>query len=97
MIPKSFVEEVTRKTDIETLARDYVELKVVGSQLKGSCPFCKSPSFTLSKGKQIYKCFKCGKGGGVLTFVQEIQKKTFPVAVRFLADRLKLEVPEVNP
>ena len=96
MIPKSFVEEITRRTDIEAIVGGYVELKEVGSQLKGSCPFCKSASFTLSKGKQIYKCFKCGKGGGVLTFVQEMEKKTFPDAVRFLADRLELKVPEVN-
>lgn len=93
MIPKNFIEEVTQKTNIESLVRDYVVLDSVGTQLKGVCPFCHSSTFTVSNNKQIYKCFKCLKGGGVVSFVQEIEKKTFPAAIHFLADRLKLEAP----
>ena len=96
MIPKTFVEEITRKTDIESLVKEYVDLNPVGVQSKGVCPFCHSTSFTVSADKQIYKCFNCGKGGGAVSFVQEIEKKTFPAAIHFLADRLKLEVPETD-
>ncbi len=94
MIPKLFIEEITRKTDIEALVRGYVELTRIGAQLKGKCPFCLSSSFTVSVDKQIYKCFKCTRGGGALKFVQEIEKKKFVEAVQFLAGRLGMIVPD---
>ncbi len=96
MIPKKFVEEITWKTNIVALVGDYVDLTEVGTQMKGVCPFCKSNTFTVSDDKQIYKCFRCGKGGGVISFVQEIEKKTFPAAVEFLADKLNLAVPKTE-
>lgn len=95
MIPKKFVEEITSKTNIVGLVADYIDLTEVGAQLKGVCPFCKSNAFTVSSDKQIYKCFRCSKGGGVISFVQEIEKKTFP-AVEFLAGKLNLAVPETD-
>lgn len=94
MIPKAFIEEITKKTEIESVVKDYVDLNPVGAQFKGVCPFCHSSTFTVSNDKQIYKCFKCGKGGGVISFVQEIEKKTFPAAIEFLALRLNLPLPE---
>ncbi|WP_131537878.1 DUF6671 family protein [Pedobacter nototheniae] len=96
MIPKNFVEEVTRKTSIESIVEDYIDLTPIGTQVKGICPFCKNPGFSVSKDKQIYKCFKCGKGGGVISFIQEIEKKSFPAAVQFLADKLGLNDPQSN-
>jgi DNA primase len=93
MIPKSFVETLVQKTDIESLIKQYVALTQVGAQLKGKCPFCRSPLFTVSRSKQIYKCFSCKKGGGVLTFVQELEKKSYPDAVKFLADLHGMVVP----
>lgn len=96
MIPKNFVQEVTRKSAIESIVSEYVDLTPMGAQSNGICPFCKNSGFSVSTDKQIYKCFKCGKGGGAISFVQEIEKKSFPVAISFLADKLGLEVPQSN-
>jgi len=93
-VPKNFIEEITRKTDITALVSEYVQLQTVGTQLKGNCPFCKSPAFTVSAGKQIYKCFQCQRGGGVIAFAQDITRKNFLASVTFLAARLGLSVPE---
>ena len=75
MIPKKFIEEITWNINIVSLIAEYVDLTEAGSQLKGVCPFCKSNTFTVSNDKQIYKYFRCNKGGGVISFVQEIEKK----------------------
>ena len=74
----------------------YVALQRKGGNLFGLCPFHneKTPSFSVSPDKQIYHCFGCKKGGGVINFIMEIENLTFPEAVRFLAKRANLPVPE---
>ncbi len=74
----------------------YVQLKRKGANLFGLCPFHseKSGSFSVSPDKQIYYCFGCKKGGGVVNFIMEEENLTFPDAVRFLAKRAGMEVPE---
>jgi DNA primase len=96
MIPKAFTDSVLQKTDIVELIGRYVDLSEKGQSLVGLCPFDggDKPTFTVSPDKQIWKCFKCGKGGNAIRFVIEKEKVLFPAAVAFLARKLNLEVPE---
>ena len=95
-IPEQFLDELTARCDIADVVADYVPLTRKGNNLWGLCPFHgeKTPSFSVSPDKQIYHCFGCGKGGGVINFVMEIENLPFPDAVRLLANRVGLEVPE---
>lgn len=98
-IPESFLQEVSDRNDIVDVVSGYVRLnKKSGSNLFGLCPFHseKTPSFSVSSDKQIYHCFGCGKGGGVINFIMEIENLTFPEAVEFLAKRVGMQVPEEN-
>ena len=98
-IPESFLQEVSDRNDIVDVVSGYVRLtKKSGSNLFGLCPFHseKTPSFSVSSDKQIYHCFGCGKGGGVINFIMEIESLTFPEAVEFLAKRVGMQVPEEN-
>lgn len=97
MIPKAFIELVLNKTDIGDLAGSYVELLPHGQSMAGPCPFHEGSgsTFTVSPEKQIWKCFKCGKGGNAIALVMELEKLNFPQAVAFLAKRLDLSLP--NP
>ena len=74
----------------------YVTLTRKGGNLFGLCPFHneKTPSFSVAPDKQIYHCFGCKKGGGVINFIMEIENLSYPDAIRFLAKRVKMEVPE---
>jgi DNA primase len=95
-IPESFLDELVQKTDIVELIGGYVKLsRRGGNDLFGLCPFHseKTPSFSVSVDKQMYYCFGCGKGGGAVNFVMEIENLTFPDAVEFLARRAGLAVP----
>lgn len=98
-IPRAFIDELTQRADIAEVVGSYVSLNRKGANLWGLCPFHseKTPSFSVSPEKQIYHCFGCGKGGGVLSFLMEIENLTFPEAVRLLADKLGMEVPEEDP
>ena len=92
-----FLEELTDKNDIESVVSEYVTLtKRSGSNRFGLCPFHseKTPSFSVSPDKQLYKCFGCGKGGGVISFIMEVEHLSFPDAVAFLARRAGMELPE---
>ena len=96
-IPESFIDELVGRTDITELVGGYVRLtKRSGSNMFGLCPFHseKSPSFSVSSDKQIYHCFGCGKGGGAISFVMEIERLAFPEAVEFLAGRAGMTVPD---
>lgn len=95
-IPAQFLDELTARCDIADLVGDYVSLQRKGGNLWGLCPFHseKTPSFSVSTDKQIYHCFGCGKGGGVINFVMELESLPFPDAVRMLAKRVGMEVPE---
>ena len=95
--PENFINELTERNDIVEVVSSYVRLsKKSGSNLFGLCPFHseKTPSFSVSPDKQIYHCFGCGKGGGVINFVMEIENLSFPEAVEFLAKRAGMPMPE---
>ncbi len=95
-IPESFLDALTERCDIADVVSQYVSLTKKGGNLFGLCPFHneKTPSFSVSPEKQIYHCFGCGKGGGVVNFIMEIENLSFPEAVKFLADRAGMTVPE---
>ena len=94
--PQSFLDELIARNDIVDVVGSYVQLTRKGSNLFGLCPFHseKTGSFSVSPDKQIYYCFGCKKGGGVVNFIMDEENLTFPDAVRFLAKRAGMEVPE---
>lgn len=94
--PPGFLDELIARSDIVEIVGSYVALTKKGSNLFGLCPFHseKTPSFSVSPDKQIYYCFGCKKGGSVINFIMEEEGLNYPEAVRFLADRAGLEVPE---
>ena len=95
--PEAFLEELAARNDIVSVVSGYVSLtKRTGSNLFGLCPFHseKTPSFSVNSEKQIFHCFGCGKGGDVISFIREIENLSFSDAVRFLAERSGMEVPE---
>jgi DNA primase len=98
MIPKSFVQELLSRVDIVDVIESCFPLKRAGSNLTACCPFHseKSPSFTVSPTKQFYHCFGCGAHGSAIGFLMEYSGLTFVEAVKDLADRAGLKVPEVH-
>lgn len=95
--PEAFLEELISRSEISEVVGSYVQLtKHSGSNIFGLCPFHneKTPSFSVSTDKQIYHCFGCGKGGGVINFIMDIENLSYPDAVRFLARRAGVEMPE---
>ena len=94
--PEELVEEVRTRNDIVDVISGYVKLQRKGSSYFGLCPFHneKSPSFSVSPGKQMYYCFGCGAGGNVLTFIMEYENYSFPEALKLLADRAGVNLPE---
>ena len=95
---EDLIEEVRSRNDIVDVVSGYVRLQRKGSSYFGLCPFHseKSPSFSVSPGKQMYYCFGCGAGGNVFTFLMEYENFTFPEAVKTLADRCGVDLPEVE-
>ena len=94
--PDSFLQEVIERNDIVDVVGSYVRLtKRSGSNQFGLCPFHseKTPSFSVSQDKQIFHCFGCGKGGGVINFIMEVENLSFPEAVEFLAKRAGMQMP----
>lgn len=96
--PEELVEEIRQKNDVVDLISGYVRLQKKGSNYFGLCPFHneKSPSFSVTPGKQMYYCFGCGAGGNVFTFLMEYENYTFPEAIKFLADRAGMTLPEMD-
>ncbi len=94
--PSAFLDELNNRNPIEDVVGQYVPLTRKGSNLFGLCPFHgeKTASFSVAPDKGIYYCFGCHKGGGVVNFIMEIENLGYPDAVRFLAKRAGLEVPE---
>ncbi len=92
------IEEVRMKNDIVDVISGYVKLQKKGANYFGLCPFHneKSPSFSVSPGKQMYYCFGCGAGGNVLTFVMEYENYTFQEALQSLADRAGVTLPKME-
>lgn len=94
--PEEIVEEVRQRNDIVDVISGYVGLSKRGSNYVCCCPFHgeKTPSFYVSRSKQIYKCFGCGEGGNVTTFVMKYENCTFPEALKLLAERAGVKLPE---
>ncbi len=94
--PPAFLDELALRNPIEDVVGHYVALTRRGSNLFGLCPFHneKTASFSVAPDKNIYYCFGCHKGGGPVNFIMEIESLDFPDAVRFLAKRAGMEVPE---
>lgn len=92
------IEEIRSRNDVVDVISGYVKLQRKGSSYFGLCPFHneKSPSFSVSPGKQMYYCFGCGAGGNVLTFVMEYENFTFMEALKMLADRAGIKLPELE-
>ncbi len=97
-IPEHFILQVQQATDIVDLIGQHVSLRQRGKNFQGLCPFHreKTPSFSVSPIKQFFKCFGCGAGGGVFQFVMQQQKCTFPEAVRQLAERAGIRMPDTG-
>lgn len=95
---EELIEEIRQRNDIVDVISGYVKLQKKGSSYFGLCPFHneKSPSFSVSRQKQMYYCFGCGAGGNVITFVMEYENFSFVEAVRMLAERAGVEIPEVE-
>ena len=92
------IEEIRSKNDIVDVISGYVRLQKKGSSYFGLCPFHneKSPSFSVSRQKQMYYCFGCGAGGNVFTFLMEYENYSFMEALKFLAERAGVELPEME-
>jgi DNA primase len=89
------IEEIKSRVDIVELASEYLTLKKAGRNFIGLCPFHqeKTPSFTVNRDKQIFYCFGCGEGGNVITFLMKISDKTFPEAIKDLAEKTGVVLP----
>jgi DNA primase len=96
LFPASFIEDLKHQTDILTVIGEVTPLKKAGASWKGLCPFHqeKSPSFNVRPDKGMFKCFGCGAGGDVFKFVELHNKMAFPEAVRLLATRASMPIPE---
>lgn len=99
-IPEDVVDEIRKANNVVDVVGEYVQLKKQGRNYFGLCPFHgeNTPSFSVTNEKQIFHCFGCGKGGNVITFMMEIEGFSFFEALRFLAERGGIEIPEeVDP
>lgn len=94
---QDFIDKVTQANDLVELISQYTQLKPSGSNIMGLCPFPshkeKTPSFSVSPQKQMYHCFGCKKGGGVIHFLQDYNGMTFPEAIEYLANRASIALP----
>jgi DNA primase len=98
-IPPHIIDDIMQTARIEEVIGDFVNLKRAGSNLKGLSPFTdeRTPSFVVSPAKQIFKCFSSGKGGSVVTFLMEKEHFSYPEALRWLADKYGIHIPEDKP
>ena len=99
MIPKETVDLIIETARIEEVVGDFVSLKKRGVNMLGHCPFHteKTPSFTVSPAKGIYKCFGCGKAGDSVKFVMEHESYSYPEALRYIAEKYRIEIVEAKP
>ena len=98
MISPNSIEQIKSRIDIIDVIGEYIKLKKRGANYLGNCPFHneKSPSFTVSPSKEIYKCFGCGKSGNTITFLMEHDKLSYVEALRYLAKRYNIEIEETQ-
>ena len=99
MIPPHIIDDILQTARIEEVIGEFVNLKRAGSNLKGMSPFTdeKTASFVVSPAKQIFKCFSSGRGGNVVSFLMEKEHFTYPEALRWLADKYGIQLPEDRP
>ena len=97
LYPQTFIDDLKRQADIVRVIQDYVQLKKKGANWMACCPFHKekTPSFSVSPAKEIYYCFGCHKGGSVFNFVMEIERVSFPEAIRIVADKVGMPLPQM--
>lgn len=95
-IPPEIIDKIKQAVDIVDIIGSYITLKKKGANYWGPCPFHseKTASFSVSPAKQIFKCFGCGEGGNVFTFLQKYDGLSFPEAVRQLGKKYNIEIPE---
>ena len=93
---ESFKEQVRAQADIVKVVSEYVALKKKGGRYWGCCPFHgeKTPSFTVTPGKNLFHCFGCHVGGDVFNFVMKIENVSFPEAIKILANKYGIPIPE---
>src|SRR3954452_21266763 len=98
MISPQTIQQITNRIDIIDVVGEFVKLKKRGANYLGLCPFHgeKTPSFTVSPSKEIYKCFGCGRSGNTITFLMEHEKYSYVEALRWLAARYNVEVEETG-
>ncbi len=97
MYPRELLDEIAARNDLVDIISQHVELKGRGGEYKGLCPFHneKTASFSVSQRKQLYYCFGCHASGNVYTFLQKYENYTFPEAVKYLAERANITLPEI--
>nr|WP_242856136.1 DNA primase [Ruminiclostridium josui] len=98
LFPDDLIEEIRVSNDIVDVISEYVKLEKKGKNFFGKCPFHneKTASFSVEPVKQIFHCFGCGKGGNVIHFIMSIENLEFPEALRLLADRAKIQIPDMT-
>src|SRR3954467_5046312 len=96
MISAATIQQILSRIDIIEIISSFIRLKKRGANYLGLCPFHgeKSPSFTVSPAKEIYKCFGCGRSGNTISFIMEHEKYTYVEALRWLAAKYNVEVEE---
>ena len=95
--PQTFIDDLRRQADIVRIVQDYVTLKKAGANWVARCPFHKEtkPSFSVNPTKEIFYCFGCQKGGSVFNFVMEIERVTFPEAIKIVAEKSGVPLPKL--
>jgi len=95
--PQTFIDDLRRQADIVRVVQDYVSLKKTGANWVARCPFHKEtkPSFSVNPAKDIFYCFGCQKGGSVFNFVMEIERVTFPEAIKIVAEKTGVPLPKL--
>ena len=93
----AFLDELRSRVNLEEIVSEYVPLKQKGRRFWGCCPFHheKTPSFSVDTDAQMYYCFGCHKGGTAINFIMELERLEFPEAVKLLAERAHMEIPEM--
>ncbi|HEY0101294.1 MAG TPA: DNA primase [Pyrinomonadaceae bacterium] len=93
--PQTFIDDLRRQADIVRVVQDYVSLKKKGANWMACCPFHqeKTPSFSVNPSKEIFYCFGCQKGGSVFNFVMEIERVSFPEAIKIVAEKVNMPLP----
>ena len=95
--PQTFIDDLRRQADIVRIVQDYVSLKKAGANWVARCPFHKEtkPSFSVNPAKEIFYCFGCQKGGSVFNFIMEIERVTFPEAIKIVAEKSGVPLPKL--